>query len=197
MPSPVDLTDPIAVLLEVVKALRAADIEAAVYGGLALAVYGEPRETKDADLAIVDVAGEDGVSALESAGLSVVLALDRVILGGNRVTRLSLLGGDRATGLNVTDLVEPRSVRFARNAVERALTGTLRDERGSVLTPEDFVLFKILSTRDRDLEDAASVLRSLSNRIELALIEREVERLAVEIPDHDIVARHARLRRMI
>ncbi len=47
----IDLNDPVAVLLAAFQALERAGVEAAAYGGLALAVYGEPRETKDADLA--------------------------------------------------------------------------------------------------------------------------------------------------
>src|SRR5207247_11291813 len=53
----VDLNDPIAVLLGVIRALERAGIEAAAYGGLALAMYGEPRETKDADLAGTTITG--------------------------------------------------------------------------------------------------------------------------------------------
>ncbi|HUH00633.1 MAG TPA: hypothetical protein VML75_01485 [Kofleriaceae bacterium] len=53
MSSQVDLNDPIAVLLAAVEALRAAGLDGAVYGGLALAVYGEPRETRDADLVVI------------------------------------------------------------------------------------------------------------------------------------------------
>src|SRR5262249_849702 len=59
-----DLGDPIAVLLTAVKALRDAGIETVVYGGLALAVYGEPRETRDADLAALGVAGSTAEAAM-------------------------------------------------------------------------------------------------------------------------------------
>jgi hypothetical protein len=48
----IDLNDPVAVLIAASQALERANIKAAAYGGLALAVYGQPRETKDADLAV-------------------------------------------------------------------------------------------------------------------------------------------------
>ena len=54
-----DLTDPTATVLMVVQALRDCGLDAAVYGGLALAAYGEPRETKDADLAVVGQRGKE------------------------------------------------------------------------------------------------------------------------------------------
>src|SRR5262245_24791613 len=45
----IPLDDPTAVALTIFRALSARRIEAALYGGLALAAYGEPRETGDAD----------------------------------------------------------------------------------------------------------------------------------------------------
>jgi hypothetical protein len=41
----------------------------------------------------------------------------------------------------------------------RSIGAPLRDRNVQVLTPEDFVLFKLLSTRERDLDDAISVVR--------------------------------------
>ena len=59
----IDLNDPVAVLPAALQALERAGIEAAAYGGFALAVYGEPRETKDADLAVADVRAAQGEAA--------------------------------------------------------------------------------------------------------------------------------------
>lgn len=101
--------------------------------------------------------------------------------------------GGGAAGLNVADLVEPRSPRFAREALRRAITGSLRGTSIRVLSPEDFILFKILSTRDRDLEDAATIFRALGPELDRSLIVAEANMLAAEIPDHDVAARFARL----
>jgi hypothetical protein len=62
-----------------------------------------------------------------------------------------------------------------------------------VLSPEDFVLFELLSTRDRDLEDAGTVLRAADFSLDRSFIDAEAARLATEIPDHDVVGRLARL----
>ncbi|MBI3180891.1 MAG: nucleotidyltransferase [Myxococcales bacterium] len=184
-----DLNDPTAALLAVASALDTAGIEAAAYGGLALAAYGEPRETKDADLAIAGTSTGAAVGALENAGLEVSLAFDRTRFGGLLITRVTLLGGSQHTGLNMADLVEPRSARFARRAIERAVRGEIRGQVIRVLAPEDFVLFKVLSTRERDLEDAASVLRTLGGRMNRAAIEAEARALAAEILDHEVASR--------
>jgi hypothetical protein len=192
----IDLNDPIAVLLAVVLAFEKAAIEAAAYGGLALAMYGEPRETKDADLAVTAAAGTAGEAALRAAGFNVVLAFDRVRFGGQYVSRLTLIGGE-AGSLNTADLVEPRSSRYARAAMARSLTGTLREQPIRVLSPEDFIVMKILPTRDRDLEDAASVIRALTPRLDMEMIDREIDALQVEIPDHEIRNRWRRTQQIV
>lgn len=40
----------------------------------------------------------------------------------------------------------------------------------SACSPEDFVLFKLLSTRERDLADARSVIRSLASDLDRVLV---------------------------
>ena len=192
MTQSLDLNDPIAVLLAASEALSAAGIEAAAYGGLALAVYGEPRETRDADLALSATATEACTAALEAAGLEPVVTFDQMCFGGHRIDRITLLPGAGGTGLNTVDLVVPGDARYAREALERAVAGELRGRPIRVLSPEDFVLFKLLSTRERDLEDAAIVMRRLASDLDSGLIEQEVARLGPVLPEADLEARYAR-----
>jgi hypothetical protein len=160
-----------------------------VYGGLALAAYGEPRETKDADFAVCGAAAAPVMAALRAAGIAVSLTFDADRFGGHLITRVALLGATGHTGLNVLDLVQPRSARYAADALARALRGQLRGQALHVVAPEDFVLFKALSTRDRDLEDAASVVRALGDALDLGQVRAEAARLAQELPDHPTAAR--------
>jgi len=189
-----DLSDPTVATLEVASALDAAGLPAAVYGGLALAAYGEPRETKDADFAVGAADARAVLEALRRAGIDCAIGFDAVRFGGNDVSRITLLGASTATGLNVLDLVRPRSRRYASAVLERALTGTVRGRRVTIVAPEDFVLLKVLSTRERDVEDAASVLRSLAGRLDHALIDGEASLLAAEVPDHSVTDRLSRAR---
>lgn len=64
-------------------------------------------------------------------------------------------------------------------------------EQLRVVSPEDFILLKVLATRDRDLEDAASVVAKLRGRLDESLLADEVAKLAAEIPDHDVRGRVA------
>jgi hypothetical protein len=182
-----DLADPVAVALAVADGLDAEGVRHALYGGLLLAAYGEARETKDVDVAVVR-ADAAGVASLldRRLGLRTLPAFDRQRFGGLFVSPITLVEGDE---LNTLDLVEPADPDYARRAVERAIGSRLRGRAIRVLTPEDFVVFKILSTRARDLDDAISVVRSLGAGLDVAQVEAEVRSLAASAPDHPITDR--------
>jgi len=186
----IDLDDPIALMLVAAAALERSGAECAAYGGLALGMYGEPRETRDADFAVTGVDVERARLALADLGVEVVIAFSNIRFGGCDVSRLSLVGGSQ---INTVDLVTPRSPRFAGNVFRRAVTGSLRGHEIRATSPEDFVILKVLATRERDLEDARSVIVTQRTRLDQALIRMEIEQLIEEIPDHDIRGRFARL----
>lgn len=189
-----NLTDPITTLLLAAEAFRAAAIEAAVHGGLALAAYGMPRLTHDADFAVAatDVAG--GLAALQRVGLRVSVSFDRMRFGGVFITRFALIGGEAVTGLNVVGLVEPRSPRFARRVLERAIAAELRATKVRVVAPEDYILIKSLATRPEDTKDAAGVIRRLrvDGILSLPALEEEARLLASEISDYPVARRSTR-----
>ena len=89
----IDLDDPIALMLAAAASFEAAGIEAAAYGGLTLGMYGEPRETRDADLAAASVDTEAARIALDRLGVTVVVAFANIQFGGCTVSRLTLFGG--------------------------------------------------------------------------------------------------------
>jgi Conserved Archaeal protein (DUF2204). len=186
----IDLDDPIALMLVSAAALERSGAECAAYGGLALGMYGEPRETRDADFAVTGVDVERARLALADLGVDVVIAFSNVRSGGCNLSRLSLIGGSQ---VNTVDLVVPRSPRFAGSVLRRAVTGSLRGHEIRATSPEDFVILKVLATRERDLEDARSVIEMQRPRLDEALIRMEIEQLIEEIPDHDIHGRFATL----
>ncbi len=182
----IDLDDPIALMLAAAASFEDAGIEAAAYGGLTLGMYGEPRETRDADLAVASADPEMARAALNRIGVMVVTAFVDVKFGGCTVTRLSLLGGGQ---LNTVDLVRPRSARYGAAMMTRVLRGTLRGQELRVVSPEDFVILKVLATRERDLDDARSVVQKQRARLDQALLEAEIAQLAEELADHDVRGR--------
>jgi hypothetical protein len=189
-----DLTDPAEAALRIAEVFAANGESHALYGGLLLAAYGDPRETVDVDLAVGHADVHRAAEMLRDAGLEAGPVFEPLRFGGLLLGRVELFGGREDRGLNVLDLVEPRSARYARAALGRAVSTELRGRHITVLGPEDFVVFKVLSSRDRDLEDAASVLRALAGDLDDVILETELQRLAVEIPDHPILERWSKLR---
>ncbi|MGH7566900.1 MAG: hypothetical protein ACREK2_08730 [Gemmatimonadota bacterium] len=167
--------------------------EYALYGGLLLAAYGEPRETRDVDLAVAALGADRMRKSLAELGYPVAPNFEGVVFGGLLVDRITLLGSEDDVGLNTIDLIRPRSPRLAREALERAPSAPLRGRNVRVLSPEDFILFKILSTRDRDLTDAVSVIQRSGGQLDLDWIEREAALLATELPNLGVQERYAKL----
>lgn len=190
-----DLNDPVATALFAGSALERAGCRYAL-GGLLMAAYGEPRETRDADVAVIDLTVERAREVLEAAGLACAIAIGEpgLRIRGLMVRRLSLLGGEEHLGRRVLSVVRTRSARYDAAAMDRSVRVPLRDGEIQALSPEDFVLFKALATRDRDLDDAASVLRRSAEFLDLSLVEREVELLSAEIPDFDVRRNWATIR---
>lgn len=182
----IDLDDPIALMLAASAAFERAGMEAAAYGGLTLGMYGEVRETRDADLAVAGIESNAARDALDVIGVVVVIAFADLRFGGCVITRLSVVGGGQ---LNTVDLVAPRSPRYAAGMLARTVRGTLRGQELRVVSPEDFIILKVLATRERDLEDARSVIEKQRGRLDQALLEREITELARELPDHDVHGR--------
>jgi hypothetical protein len=185
----VDLKDPIALLIELQKILEPDEARFMAYGGLSLSLFGAPRFTRDADLA---------VSAAEIEGISQKIqvafplhhkALDAQPYGGLFITRFTLLGDGDKDDFNSVDLVFPRDKAYAIRALSRQMIGNLRDVKINIISPEDFVIFKVLSTRDIDLEDARRVLSSLGGSLDRELIESEIESLSQTTPDHPVLKR--------
>lgn len=189
-----NLDDPIATALRAARLLERAEVAYGLYGGLAVAAYGVARETKDADVAVVAADAARLAELFTDDGLHAVPTFDRVGFGGLIVSRTTLLGGERDTGLNTVDLVEPASSRYAVLAVGRSVRAPLRDGEISILVPEDVVIFKVLSTREKDLEDGSAIIRQLGKALDLAMIDVEVERLIAEVPQHDVEERWKRCR---
>jgi len=189
--------DPVATALRVTHLLERADVPYALYGGLAVAAWGVPRETKDADIAVISADAAELVEILRHDHIHAAAAFERVRFGGLVISRATLLGGDDDSGLNTVDLVEPASSRYAAIAVRRALRAPLRGTEISILAPEDVVIFKILSTREKDLEDASSIVLKLGPELDLATVTGEIERLRLEIADHDLAGRWERCLSMI
>lgn len=184
-----DITNPVDLAATVGKALTGAHRPYAVCGGLAVAAWGRVRDTKDAYIAALDLSGTEALLLLRRAGLDGLVAFEAMKFGGLEITRTTVWDPRRAERVNTVDWVRPIPSRYAAAALGRAVTGRLGRRTVRFLSPEDLVLFKLLSTRALDTEDAASILRRNKGRLDLRLIDRAARSLARQVPDHDVLAR--------
>ena len=161
----------------------------AVCGGVALATWGRIRATKDADIATLDTDAAAAQREVRRLGLESQVAFEAMRFGGLDITRTTVWDPRRSGPMNVIDWIRPRSIRYARTALRRSVLVRLGSQVARFLSPEDFILFKVLSTRDLDVEDAASVLVRNRGRINLRRISSGVGSLARAITDHDVAGR--------
>jgi hypothetical protein len=170
-------------LLGLARFLEERDIPYMVIGGLANAVWGEPRATLDID---VTVWVEDReIAAVVGELTSAFRALDAdpvAFVGHTRV--LPLESGE---GVRI-DLIFGL-LPFEREAIRRACPVAIAGGSVRFCTAEDLVLMKIISSRDRDQADArAIVLRRLAE-LDLGYLEPRIAELAALLARDDIKRR--------
>jgi hypothetical protein len=135
-------------LVEIVTVLETLNIDYMVVGGIANAVWGEPRSTVDVDVTIV----VDETKVPET--VAAIGQRVRVAVGAPvpfvRDTRVLPL--DSASGVRIDVIFA--LLPFEVEAIGRARTVRLAGRDVRVVTPEDLILMKIISDRPRDAADA-------------------------------------------
>jgi hypothetical protein len=170
-------------LLGLARVLEERNIPYMVIGGLANAVWGEPRATLDID---VTVWVEDGEIARVVGDLtSAFRALHADPVGFVRQTRVLPLESAEGVRIDIIFGLLP----FEREAIRRACPMTIGGGSARFCTAEDLVLMKIISSRDKDQADAqAIVLRRLAD-LDLGYLEPRIGELAALLARDDIKRR--------
>lgn len=143
------------------KHLLRSEIHSIVIGGIAVAVWGEPRLTRDIDLKIL--LGRD-----EGPRLIQILSPHYRPLVSEPVEllrRSALVFVRDAAGTRIDLLLA--ETPFDITAVERGQD--LEIQPGAsirVCSAEDLIIYKLISTRLRDHEDAISVIRRQGDKID-------------------------------
>jgi hypothetical protein len=154
-----------------------------VIGGMANAVWGEPRATLDIDVTVWVPEPQIGevIDAL-AARLEVLVDEPRRFVADTRVLPLR---GPR--GVRV-DLVFGL-LSFEAEAIRRARAVEVGGTSVRFCTAEDLVLHKIISSRPRDLDDARGVVVRQAGVLDLGYLEPRVAELAASLDQPEIAAR--------
>ena len=138
-----------------------------VFGAQALRLWGAPRQTLDIDVTVaMDLAELPTLIDTLAAHGFAAKPEDPVAFA----TRFFVVPLMHQGGTPV-DLILA-GTPFETDAFAHALEAELHGVRVPVVSPEDLVIYKITSERQRDHEDAASVVRRQAERLDAERVRR-------------------------
>ncbi len=170
--------------------LQQVGIPSIVVGGVAVAAWGEPRVTRDVDLKIQLPRQEAGrLLEILSSGYEMLLpdpgeALRKqgmVFIQDTFGTRLDLLLADTPYDANAIQ-------RGRQHEVQPGLV--IR-----VCSPEDLIIYKLISTRLRDHEDVESVIRRQGNALDDKYVIGWLKEFEQALDDSTLISEYQSLRR--
>jgi len=170
----------------IVGVLESEGIDYAIVGGIANAVWGEPRATIDVDVTIsVEPARLRATIPAIAAPFHIPVSDPVSFVQQTRVLPLDTTEGVR---IDVIFALLP----FELEAIRRAKRVTIAERSVSIVTPEDLVLMKIVSDRPRDLADAEAILRRRRHELDRGYLEPRVRELATALERDEIFDRWKR-----
>lgn len=173
-------------IVEIVGVLEALNIDYMLIGGIANAVWGEPRATVDVDVTIaVDEPLIPATIGRLAEHVRFAVADPVSFVGRTRVLPIDTRSGVRA---DVIFALLP----FEMSALRRARSVRLAGRDVRVVTPEDLIVMKIISERPRDLADAEGLTRRRIHELDLDYLAPLVREMAASLERPDILARWRR-----
>ena len=166
-------------LVELAQTLNNNHIPYMIIGGMANAVWGEPRATLDIDVTVwVSEAKTSEVVSLLT-GLYQPRISDPA--GFINETRILPLHSEVGVAIDVVFGTLP----FEKEAIARSVGVPVAGTPVQFCTPEDLILHKVISDRQRDLEDARSITLRRLKLLDLTYLEPRIRELsdALERPD--------------
>ena len=168
---------------DIAGVLDSLHVDYAVIGGIANAIWGEPRATVDVDVTVSVDKNE----------------LDVIVRGiGQRLRSavpdpVKFVHETRVLPLDTTDGVRVEVIfallSFEVDAIRRATAVSIAGRMIRVVTAEDLVLMKILSDRPRDLADAEGIVRRRAKELDRSYLEPRIGELASALEKPEIVER--------
>jgi len=176
-------------ILALQRRLCDAGISSIVIGGIAVGVWGDPRVTRDIDLKVL--AERDDAERLWAALSSNYTALmpDPIRdLKGMGFLFVEDASGTRLDLLLADTPYDAQAIRRGRE-VELEPGATVK-----MCSPEDLIIYKMISTRPRDTADAESVIRRQSSKLDDDYVLDWLRQFEQALDDSTLVAEYKRLR---
>lgn len=165
---------------EVATVLESLSLPYMLIGGLAVSAWGEPRSTLDSDWVVWTEPGELP-AAVESISRRFKVMVPNPL--------------DFVTSTRVLPVVTARGVRadivfgvlqWEREAIQRSAPKEIGGRRIHVAAVEDLILTKIISERQKDLNDCRLLLRRFRSSLDHDYLERHIRELSNSMGWDDI-----------
>ena len=166
---------------DITSALEQLHIEYAIVGGIANAIWGEPRATIDVDVS-VSVNERDLPDTVPAVAARFRPAIaDPVAF----VEQTRVLPLDTSDGIRIDVIFA--LVPFELDAIRRAREVLIAGRTVKVVTAEDLVLMKIISERPRDVADAEAIVRRRTGDLDRSYLEPRIRELATALERQEIL----------
>jgi len=176
-------------ILSLQQRLLEEGIPSIVIGGIAVAAWGEPRVTRDVDLKVLLSRQEaDRLLEILSTNYQSLVTNPRdalqkqalIFIQDSLGTRLDLLLAD--TPYDITAIQRGRDVEVQPGVTIR------------ICSPEDLIIYKLISTRLRDHEDFISVIRRQGDLLDDNYVVSWLRQFEQALDDSTLVAEYQGLR---
>jgi hypothetical protein len=164
-------------------------IPSIVIGGIAVGSWGEPRVTRDVDLKIL-------LGRQDSTRLLSIIHPEYLVLSSNpeetlRKQALIFIQDREGTRLDIL----LADTQYDVLAIERGrLIEISTGIRVRVCSPEDLIIYKMISTRLRDHEDVKSIILRQGNALDDQYILNWLKQFEQALDDSTMVTEYQRLR---
>ena len=183
------MTTPERSLVAIATFFEAASVPYMIIGGTANLVWGEPRATLDVDATVW--VQEHDIPSVVTALLERFQSLVPNPVEFVKQTRVLPIEDTQHARIDVIFGMLP----FEEEAIQRAVTMTIAGVGVRFCTAEDLILHKIVSDRERDLSDAAGIVRTRLPQLDLAYLEPRIATFARDLDRPEIQERWASWKR--
>jgi hypothetical protein len=167
-------------LVNLARSLSEHNVPYMIIGGMANAVWGEPRATLDIDATVWVT--EEEIDETVAWLKRVFRPLVSDPAGFLRDTRVLPLESENGVRIDLIFGTLP----YEREAIARAVELPVAESAVRFCAPEDLILHKIISERERDRADARGVALRQMKSLDLAYLESRIRKLAETLNRPDL-----------
>ncbi len=155
-------------LKALIKFLSDQKIKYVILGGVAVAVYGEPRLTADIDVNVIldKTKIDDFLRKSKNYGFFSRFSNTKKIAQKTGIIPLKFIRGKT---LGICDVIMAENI-LEYAAIRRGRVKKIGKVKARFVSPEDLIIHKMASQRPRDIEDAKSILIRQKSRLDLKYI---------------------------